>query len=74
MEDVAANRLSQEQLDEDDPARIFAQTVGSELVKREQEEAEVAELQGPTKRARVQAATDVARVTLGYLEDGSSRE
>jgi hypothetical protein len=69
VEEIAANRLAQAQLDEDDPARIFGQTVESEALKRKREEVSMAELGGRAKRARVQAATDVARLTLGALED-----
>lgn len=69
VEEVAANRLSQEQLDEDDPARLFGQTVESEALKRKREEVELMEMDGRLKRARVQAATDVARLTLGALTD-----
>ena len=69
VEEVAANRLAQEGLDADDPARIFGQTVESEAVKRKREEVELTELDGRVKRARVQAATDVARLTLGALSD-----
>jgi hypothetical protein len=69
VEEIAANRLSQEQLDQDDPARIFGQTVESEALKRKREEVTITELEGRMKRARVQAATDVARLTLGALQD-----
>jgi hypothetical protein len=69
VEEVAANRLSQQNLEESDPARLFGQTVESEATKRKREEATVAELEGQMKRARVQAATDVARLTLGALGD-----
>ena len=69
LEEVAANRLRQEDLDEDDPARLFGQTVESEAIKRKREELELTELQCRMKRARVQSATDVARMTLGTLQD-----
>jgi hypothetical protein len=69
VEEIAANRLTQEQLDEDNPARIFGQTVESEALKRKREEVTITELEGRVKRARVQAATDVARLTLGALQD-----
>ena len=64
VEEVAANRLRQEDLDEDDPARLFGQTVESEALKRKREEVAICELEGRVKRARVQTATDVARLTL----------
>ena len=69
VQEVAAHRLSQEQLDEDDPARLFGQTVESDALKRKREEVTMVELEGRMKRARVQAATDVARLTLGALQD-----
>ena len=69
VEEVAANRLAQGGLDDDDPARIFGQTVESEAVKRKREEAELTELDGRAKLARVQAATDVVRLALGTLTD-----
>ena len=69
VEEIAANRLRQQELDEDDPARLFGQTVESEVVKRKREEVELTEMEGRIKRARVQAATDVARLTLGALTD-----
>ena len=69
VEEVAANRLRQEDLDADDPARLFGQTVESEALKRKREEVTIIELEGRMKRARVQAATDVARLTLGALGD-----
>ena len=69
VEEVAANRLTQEQLDEDDPARIFGQTVESEALKRKREEVTLAELDGRAKRTRVQSAVDVAGMTLRALED-----
>ena len=66
VEEVAANRLRQE---EDDPARIFGQTVESETLRRKREEVTMVELEGRVKRARAQAATDVARLTLGALQE-----
>ena len=69
VEEVAANRLAQESMCPDDPARLFGQTVESEALKRKREEVELTELEGRVKRARVQAATDVARLTLGALND-----
>ena len=69
VDEVAANRLRQEDLDADDPARLFGQTMESEALKRKREEVTIIELEGRMKRARVQAATDVARLTLGALGD-----
>ena len=45
VEEVAANRLRQEELDEDEPARLFGQTVQSEAVKRKREEVTLIELE-----------------------------
>ena len=69
VEEVAANRLRQEDMEEDEPARVFGQTVESEALKRKREEVTIVELEGRMKRARVQAATDVARMTLDTLRD-----
>ena len=69
VEEIAANRLRQEDMDDDDPARLFGQTVESEAIKRKREEVVLLELESQAKRIRVQAATDVARLTLGALQD-----
>ena len=69
VEEIAANRLRQEDIGDDEPARLFGQTVESEALKRKREEVAIVELEGRMKRARVQAATDVARMTLDTLRD-----
>ena len=69
VQEVAANRLRQEDMDDDEPARLFGQTVESEAIKRKREEVTLLELDSQAKRIRVQAATDVARLTLGALQD-----
>ena len=69
VEEIAINRLRQEDMDDNEPARLFGQTVESEAVKRKRVELTLCELEGQLKRARVQAATDVARLTLGALQD-----
>ena len=69
VEEIAANRLRQQEPEEDDPARLCGQTVESEAINRRREEIELTELEGRVKRAQVQAATDVARLTLGALTD-----
>ena len=69
VEEIAANRLRQEDMGDDEPARLFGQTVESEALKRKREEVAIVELEGRMKRARVQAATDVARMTLDTLRD-----
>ena len=69
VEEIAANRLQQAEMAENESARFFGQTVESEALKRKREELTMVELEGRMKRARVQAATDVARLTLGALLD-----
>ena len=46
VEEVAANRLRQEDMDEDEPARLFGQTVESEALKRKREEVTMVKLKG----------------------------
>lgn len=58
VEEVAANRLLQEQLPEEHPSRIFGQTVESEQVKRAREELEV----GRLKRARLEDLSQSLRL------------
>ena len=55
MDEVAVNRIAQEGMGLDDPARIFGQTVESEAVKRKREEVELTELEGRLKEAPCQA-------------------
>ena len=69
VEEIAANRVQQEDMGEEEPARIFGQAIESESLKRKREELSLCELEGQLKRARVKAATDVARMTLGALQD-----
>ena len=69
VEEIAANRLRQEYMDDDDPARLFGQTVESAAIKRKREEVTLLELEGQAKRIRAQAATDVANLALGALRD-----
>ena len=69
VEEIAANRVQQEDMGEQEPARIFGQAIESESLKRKREELSLCELEGQLKRARVKAATDVARMTLGALQD-----
>ena len=60
VDEIAANRLAQEQLPDSHPARIFGQTVEaekSEAIKQKQEELELTELDGKIKRARLEAAS-----------------
>ena len=46
VEEVAANRLRQEDMAEGDPARLFGQTVESEALRRKREEVALVELEG----------------------------
>ena len=58
VEEIAANRLAQESLGNDHPARIFGQAVESEAVKRKREELELVELDGQIKAAKRRAVTE----------------
>ncbi len=49
VEEIAANRLRQEDIGEDEPARLFGQTVESEALKRKREEVAMLELEGRMK-------------------------
>ena len=60
--EIAQNRLSQEEMSEDDPARIFGQTVECEAIKRKREELTLAEIElqlceqaGALKRRRTES-------------------
>ena len=55
VDEIARNHLTQQQLDEDDPARIFGQTVESDRVKRAREEVTIAELDGQLKRRKIES-------------------
>ena len=62
VDEIARNHLAQMDIDEDDPARIFGQTVESERVKRAREDVTMAELdvqlaeqQGALKRRRIES-------------------
>ena len=69
VEEVAANRLRQEDMDNDEPERFFGQAVESAAIKRKREEVTLLELDCQAKRVRVQCATDVAKTTLDALRD-----
>ena len=51
-------------MDDDEPARLFGQTVESETVKRKREEVTLLELDSQAKRIRAQAAADVERIRV----------
>ena len=76
VEEIATIRLKQEDMDADEPARLFGQAVESEAVKRKREEVTLLELDSQAKRIRVEAtrirvqgATDVATMTLDTLKN-----
>ena len=69
IEEIAQNRLVQEQLPDSHPARLFGQAVESEVVKRLREELEVMELQGRIKRARVVSINDTLQIGFRALHD-----
>ena len=73
VDEIAANRLAQESLPEDHPARMFGQTVEgqSEAIKRKQEELQLTQLDGKIKRARIEGASDAVLLhfqTMKQLE------
>ncbi len=72
VEEIAANRLRQEDMDDDEPARLFGQTVESEAVKRKREEVTLLELDSQAKRIRAQAAADVERIRVQGAIDVAS--
>ena len=45
VEEVARNHVVQQELDEDDPARLFGQQVESDAIKRNREEVTLSELE-----------------------------
>ena len=69
VEEIAQNRLLQEQLPDSHPARLFGQAVESEMVKSLREELEVTELQGRIKRARVVSINDTLQIGFKALHD-----
>lgn len=64
VEEVAANRLIQEQLPDDHPSRIFGQTVESEQVKRAHEELELSRV----KRVRLENFSQSFRLYREVLD------
>ena len=62
VEELAQNHLTQQELDEDEPARIFGQQVESDSIKRKREEVVLSELElqlaeqaGALKRRRIES-------------------
>ena len=58
VEEIAANRLAQESLPEDDPARLVGQTVESDVVRRKREELDLADLEAQIKAAKRRCVED----------------
>ena len=52
VDEIARNHLTQTELDEDNPARIFGQTIESERVKRMREQVTIAELKSSSRSKR----------------------
>ena len=76
VEEIAANRLAQENLPEDHPMRLFGETVESETIKRKREEVQLAELdlqlielKGRTKKARVACVTESVETGLQCMRN-----
>ena len=62
VDELARNHLAQQELDSDDPARIFGQTVESDIIKRKREELTLGELDlqiveqaGALKRRKIES-------------------
>ena len=69
--ELAQNHMAQQEMDDDDPARLFGQQVESDAIKRKREEVTIAELnlqlaerEGALKRRRVESI----QFCLGALE------
>ena len=76
VEEIAANRLAQENLPEDHPMRLFGETVESEAIKRKREEVQLAdldlqltELKGRAKKARVASVTESVETGLQCMRN-----
>ena len=58
VEEIASNRLTQQDLHEEHPTRLFGQAVEhveSDRIKRAREELVIVELDGPVKRRRIES-------------------
>ena len=69
IEKIAQNRLAQETLPEDNPMRIFGETVESDTLKRKREELEIVSLEGRIKKARVEAVIESVALGMRALTD-----
>ena len=54
VEEIARNHMAQQEMDDDDPARLSGQHVESERVKRAREDLTIVEFEGALKRRRVE--------------------
>ena len=76
VEEIAANRLAQENLPEDHPMRLFGETVESEAIKRKREEVQLAdldlkltEIKARAKKARVAGVTESVETGLQCMRN-----
>ena len=71
VDEIARNHLTQQELDEEHPARIFGQAVESERVKRAREDVLMAELDGQLKRRKIESIQFCleALETVGSADD-----
>ena len=74
VDELAQNHLTQQELDEDDPARIFGQAVESDAIKRKREEVVLSELElqlcehaGALKRRKIESI----KFCLEALDNGA---
>ena len=71
VDEIAANRLAQEQLPDEHPARIFGQTVEyekSEAIKHKREELELAELDRKIKRVKLDSVAERVSLNLETMK------
>ena len=76
VDEIAANRLAQENLPEGHPMRLFGETVESEAIKRKREEVQLAdldlqltEIKGRAKKARVASVTESVETGLQCMRN-----
>ena len=76
VEEIAANRVAQENLPEEHPMRLFGETVESEAIKRKREEVQLAdldlqliEIKSRAKKARVASVTESVEIGLQCMRN-----
>ena len=69
VDETAQNRLAQENLPDDNPFRIFGETVESETLKRKREELAIAEIDGRIKKTRLRDIAECVTLNLWTLQD-----